>query len=393
MEQSAPCVTAFERVTDAALGHCQLAGQNTLLFFVISTRATDLTADSTDLNHCIFPRIAIILNTMKIKTICLLYALSLAILLPGTTAAQSTGVTITRIGDGPIITPDMDARMGGNIQGPSLIRVPDWVENPLGKYYLYFADHRGTYIRMAYADALTGPWTVHTPGTLKLEESFFPTTCPPCSLAPGQSAALYAHIASPDVHVREDLQQIVMYIHGRGEGRQFTRLALSTDGINFEGQEEDLGRPYFRVIQHEGYYYAMSMPGYLSRSRDGLSNFESGPRFFTDDMRHSALLIRDGKLYVFFTQAGDAPERILLSTIELGGSWSAWTATTPVEVLRPEQDWEGANLPIEPSRRGHIDERVNQMRDPALFREDGKTYLLYSVAGESGIAIAEVEFN
>ncbi|MCH1598963.1 MAG: hypothetical protein L7S70_01075 [Pseudomonadales bacterium] len=210
---------------------------------------------------------------MKIKSISLLHLLYLAILLPGASAAQSAGVTITRIGDGPIITPDMDARMGGNIQGPSLIRVPDWVEDPLGQYYLYFADHRGTYIRMAYADDLTGPWTVHTPGTLLLEDSFFPTTCPPCSLAPGRSAALYAHIASPDVHVREDLQQIVMYIHGRGEGRQLTRLAVSSDGVNFEGREEDLGRAYFRVIKHDDYYYAMSMPGYLYRSRDGFINF------------------------------------------------------------------------------------------------------------------------
>ena len=309
------------------------------------------------------------------------------------TAAESTGVTITRLGNGPIITPDMDERMGGNIQCPSLIKVPDWVEDPLGEYYLYFADHRGEYIRMAYADALTGPWTVYSPGTLQLENSYFPTTCPPCSLAPGQNAALYAHIASPDVHVREDLQQIVMYVHGRGEGRQFTQHAVSTDGIHFEGKEEDLGRPYFRVIQYGDWYYAMSMPGYLYRSRDGLSNFEPGPNLFGANMRHSALLIRDNKLYVFFTRASDAPERIYLSTIDLAGNWMNWTASEPVEVLRPEMDWEGADLPIEPSRRGYIDVRVNQLRDPAIYQEDGETYLLYSVAGESGIAIARVEFD
>jgi hypothetical protein len=33
---------------------------------------------------------------------------------------------------------------------------------------------------------------------------------------------------------------------------------------------------------------------------------------------------------------------------------------------------------------------VNQLRDPAIFEEDGRTYLLYAVAGESGIAIAEL---
>jgi hypothetical protein len=70
-----------------------------------------------------------------------------------------------------------------------------------------------------------------------------------------------------------------------------------------------------------------------------------------------------------------------------------WTASGPVEIVRPETDWEGANLPIELSRGGHIDIRVNQLRDPAIFQEQGKTYLLYSYAGESGIAIAELHFT
>ena len=304
--------------------------------------------------------------------------------------AESADIAVTRLSGGPIITPDMDDRMGGNIQGPSLIKVPDWVENPLGKYYLYFADHRGTYIRMAYANEVTGPWTIHTPGALKLEDSFFPTTCPPCSLAPGRVAALYPHIASPDVLVREDLKQIVMYYHGRGVERQFTRAAVSSDGIQFEGREEDLGRAYFRVIKHEGHFYAMSMPGVLYRSRDGLTGFETGPQFFTADMRHSALLIHDNLLHVFFTNRGDAPERIMLSTIELTGDWSEWRASEPIEVMRPELNYEGADLPVEASRGGHIDERVHQLRDPAIFQEGDKTYLLYSVAGESGIAIAEI---
>ena len=39
--------------------------------------------------------------------------------------------------------------MGDNINGPSLIRVPNWVEGRLSRYYLYFADHKGAYIRLA----------------------------------------------------------------------------------------------------------------------------------------------------------------------------------------------------------------------------------------------------
>jgi len=35
---------------------------------------------------------------------------------------------------------------------------------------------------MAYADELFGPWTVYTPGALKLEDSYFLATCPTCAL-------------------------------------------------------------------------------------------------------------------------------------------------------------------------------------------------------------------
>jgi hypothetical protein len=33
---------------------------------------------------------------------------------------------------------------------------------------------------------------------------------------------------------------------------------------------------------------------------------------------------------------------------------------------------------------------VNQLRDPAIFEEDGRIYLLYAIAGEQGIAIGEL---
>ena len=87
----------------------------------------------------------------------------------------STDVTVRRFTENPIITPDLSPRIGTNIQGPSLIRVPQWIPDPLGTYYLYFADHKGSYIRLAYADALAGPWTIHEPGALHLEDSHFST--------------------------------------------------------------------------------------------------------------------------------------------------------------------------------------------------------------------------
>ena len=66
-------------------------------------------------------------------------------------------ITAKRLPGNPIVTPESDPSIGTNINGPSLIKVPSWVVKPLGKYYLYFADHRGTYIRLAYSNSLSGP--------------------------------------------------------------------------------------------------------------------------------------------------------------------------------------------------------------------------------------------
>src|SRR6266542_5551583 len=81
---------------------------------------------------------------------------------------------VVRFKDNPILhgkLKGLEGAPGRNINGPSLLRVPAWVENPLGKYYLYFAHHSGDYIRLAYADRLEGPWTVHEPGALHLKDA------------------------------------------------------------------------------------------------------------------------------------------------------------------------------------------------------------------------------
>jgi len=323
------------------------------------------------------------------------------------TTTATSQVIVERLGDGPIVDASTHPSIGVNIQGPSLIRVPEWIANPLGRYYLYFADHKGQYIRMAYADDLLGPWKVHVPGTLRLEESQFLTEPPEVNVlqelvirARGKMLGIKhdilattttPHIASPDVHVDEKNQRIIMYYHGlESLGKQVTRVATSTDGIHFEARQEVLGRSYMRTFQHDGMTYGMAQPGQFYRSKDGLGNFEQGPLLFNKNMRHGALLKRDTRLYVFWTQVGDAPERILVSTIDLNKDWSDWSPSEPVEVLRPERTWEGADAQVEPSTRSVAYGKVNQLRDPAIFVEGDRSYLLYAVAGESGIAIAKL---
>ena len=310
-------------------------------------------------------------------------------------------VRIVRLGDEPIIRPHMDDRMGSNINGPSLIRVPDWIEEPLGRYYLYFADHKGSYIRLAVADALAGPWRMHTPGTLALEASHFTTVRPApeaVSEAKRREAAwtvesdyLHPHIASPDVHVDHDRREIRMYYHGMIEnGEQRTRVAVSGDGIEFEARPEILGSSYFRVFRHRGWHYALVMPGEVRRSRDGLTGFEAGPVLFCPNMRHAAVRCAENALDVFWSRVGDAPERILHSRVRIDGDWRAWREEGTRTVLEPEHAWEGAALAAEPSARGQVTRLVRQLRDPCVHEEEDRTYVLYSGGGESGIGIAQV---
>ncbi|MGK7864931.1 hypothetical protein [Falsiroseomonas sp. E2-1-a4] len=293
-----------------------------------------------------------------------------------------------------------------------MIRVPDWLPGRLGRYYLYFADHKGSYIRLAHADAPEGPWRIHEAGSLNLTDSLFPTEPPappedrgaadilPGVAPPGTPGVLrldedqaFPHIASPDVHVDEASRRILMYFHGlSGWGTQRTRLATSEDGIRFTARPELFGPSYFRVFQHGGAHFALAMPGILFRSADGISGFERGPLLFPDGLqRHTALLLRGNLLHVFWTRVGDRPECILASRIRLDGDWRDWRVDGEAdEVLRPETDWEGGDLPLERSWRGAIDGPVRQLRDPAILEDEGRIFLVYAVRGEAGLALAEL---
>ena len=57
----------------------------------------------------------------------------------------------------------------------------------------------------------------------------------------------------------------------------------------------------------------------------------------------------------------------------------------------PRAPVERADAPLEPSVRSVAYGNVNQLRDPSIFSEDDRNYLLYSVAGESGVGVAEIE--
>src|SRR5215207_10560707 len=69
---------------------------------------------------------------------------------------RAPAVTVRRFAQNPLITVRSSASLGNNVNGATVVRVPRWVERPLGRYYMYFANHMGLFIRLAYANEVTG---------------------------------------------------------------------------------------------------------------------------------------------------------------------------------------------------------------------------------------------
>jgi hypothetical protein len=288
-------------------------------------------------------------------------------------------ISVTRFKSNPLITSKSSSSLGDNINGPSIIRVPEWVNNPLGKYYMYFAHHSGTYIRLAYADDIEGPWLIYEPGTLKLDDAL----------------AFKGHIASPDVHVDDQSKQIRMYFHGPTKEMvgQWTGIAFSDNGIDFIASTEILGKFYFRVWQWKDKWYALAKNnnegwGELYQSDDGLTAFKSRGNFLKD-ARHAAVMIKGDYLLIFYSRVGDVPERILMCSVNMQLFWEEWVPSNAILVIEPEMDYEGSEYPLVHSGHGCA-MNVRQLRDPCVFHEDGRLFLFYTVAGEAGIAGAKV---
>lgn len=341
---------------------------------------------------------------------------TIAALLLHTVPADAQGgapVAARRFAENPLITVTSSPTLGGNVNGPTVIRVPAWLPSPLGKYYMYFANHMGDFIRLAYADRVTGPWRIHEPGVLHVRDTAFYRDQPDPKEA---LADFYTHVASPEILVDEASRQLTLWVHGwwtngerwpasladarawsrqKGYG-QFTQAAASTDGLHFSVRPSVSKTSYLRVFRRGAYYYGVSRLGTVSRSAEPHGVFEIGPSLFRTGspyagrVRHVGLVVRGDRLHVFFTGIGDAPERVLMSTVDLAGDWTTWRASDAVDVIAPAAPYECADLPNAPSTAGDIDEPARQIRDPFVFEDEGRAYLFYSTCGEQGIAAAEI---
>jgi hypothetical protein len=312
---------------------------------------------------------------------------------------------------------------GSNLNGPSLIRIPGWIPpaeraDPSAVYYLYFAHHRGDYIRLAWATDLTGPWTLFDVGAeVAIGERGVLDLGPDDAILLGNGLTVENHIASPDVFVDDDRKRIVMYFHAPVDAPSFrgqqTLVAVSRDGLDFQDGIEPvfLGKPYFRVFTFDGELHAVANRGNVYRALDpadpwtppddfdfgsALWQWQGNPLpknlvlpYYLTRPRHSAVRVVDDEVHVFLSRIGDLPERIRFVTLKPDGDGGWIASDPPVELLVAEPGWECGELPPVPSRGGKAPEAANQLRDPAYFEDkDGLMYLLYSGCGEDAIGLA-----
>ncbi len=339
-------------------------------------------------------------------------------------AGPEIAVRAERVGDGPIITEGMlPGELGASINGPSLIRVPPWIAHPLGRYYLYFAHHAGKYLRLAYADEIAGPWKIYAGEVQPLSEQ----------------TAVAGHVASPEVIVDASTHQLFLFYHGNNlrkndptaafdddggsGGNQITSVAVSSDGLHFQSRNVVVGPAYLRVFTHGGQWFALSDSGWLRRAEQLGGPFRKVTKVIGDDItaavdparrgepgapladrrpktgpdryaiRHVGIDVMAERLVIYFSCVGHRPERILCTSVDLTGAPETWRAKGVAEVLRPEKPWEGADRPLAYSKGGISRTHVNELRDPAVFREDGRAWLLYSVAGEHGLGLARLDYG
>ncbi len=322
--------------------------------------------------------------------------------------------------------------------------------HPAAEYYLYFGHHGGRYIRMAWSATPIGPFTLYQVGegvpmgdrgVLDMGDSN------ELEATTNSTYRVGGHISSPEVLVDDENRRFVLYFHGVGRGGigtspQYTMTAVSSNGLEFGDNILPCspGNAYFRVFHAHGQAYAFGNGCTLWKAPEGTigtddqaivapEDFPLYERHYWDllkefrekiegewavkmkvgipkppeevyqgndyEIRHCGVLpMGSNRFQVFYTvkkNPEDPPERIFMSELDATDpDWQNWTMSAAEEILQPEKEWEGADLPIEVSGKGGGTNK-HELRDPYPFRDsDGSIYLYYSGRGEDAIGVARL---
>jgi hypothetical protein len=234
---------------------------------------------------------------------------------------------------------------------------------------------------MAYSNEITCNYKIYESGVFNLSQVTTNTSKP-------------NHLASPDVIVDNKNQQIIMYFHCPYNNKctnQSTFYAISTDGINFVMQNENIIYPYFRYFCHDENEYGIAMNRTQNSSYTSLmkrnklnKNFEEICRILPNS-RHACIFKIYDKLFVLYSIVGDCPEHIYICELVIDKTIETKNETS---LIMPKLDYEHFNNVPKKSTYGMSHNAMCQLQDPYVYIENNIIYVLYVVAGEKGIAIS-----
>jgi hypothetical protein len=196
-----------------------------------------------------------------------------------------------------------------------------------------------------------------------------------------------------------------MYYHcpfNNKKTSQSTFSSYSVDGLKFISNSDNIIHPYFRQFVYNNNIYGIAMksiclnPELVKKGCKSISVImkkENNTWIEIGNIlpwsRHTCILVKNEKIYIFYTLVGDNPEHILVAELFIDTK-DRVNIQNIKNIIKPELDYEHDNAPFIPSLYGPSHEAVRQLRDPYVFTDNNDTYILYSVCGEKGIALAKL---
>ena len=191
-----------------------------------------------------------------------------------------------------------------------------------------------------------------------------------------------------------------MFFHGLlPDGDQQTRLALSENGRSFSAAPPLLGPSYLRVFQWRGRWYSTHLWGDVGM----FETLSTAPKIFPHrtlppqitgapnaKIRHGHICQVGEHVHFVFSRVGDTPECILHCPIAVSDDPQNWRFGPVTKLLNPDEPWEGFGKGPVKSAEGSARGWLPELRDPCLFYDEGRLWLLYSGGGERGIGVAEM---
>ncbi len=371
---------------------------------------------------------------------------------------MSNQYIIRRLNDSkPLICQDDFERLGvaeegDNINGPTLVCLPEWLRKRLSdtpleaaRYFLYFSHHKGAYIRMAWSETIEGPYHLYQTGTAVPEgRRGVLDIGPEREIRFDNGLRFFGHVASPRILFDHERERVILFFHAATDDHdkfsesnicQRTFVAFSANGLDFNGDVQSyiLALPYFDPFFMDGQLFGIAGMGMFCEPRNPEAPFappldmkpyeELWIRTNSDNWdhpfqrqierlksegklpehlfrpRHYCVRQKNDRLECYYSRVGDAPERIVMSILEpyednkknLRPLVEWEPKASAQDVLRPEESWEGVDFPIAPSEGGKCSGSVCQLRDPFVFEDNnGRSYLLYTGQGEAAIGLAEM---